>query len=81
MSIRDNVIECMPRDELKALQSKRLVKQVKKMYDRVECFRLRMDEKGLKPEDIHGVEDCTSCRFRIKRICATITLTAYLPSL
>lgn len=67
MSIRDNVIECMPRDELKALQSKRLVKQVKKMYDRVECFRLRMDEKGLKPEDIHGVEDLHKLPFSYKK--------------
>ena len=57
----------MPRDELKALQSKRLVKQVKKMYDRVECFRLRMDEKGLKPEDIHGVEDLHKLPFSYKK--------------
>lgn len=67
MSIRDKSIECMPRDEIKALQSKRLVEQVKKMYDRVECFRLRMDEKGLKPEDIHSVDDLPKLPFSYKK--------------
>ena len=44
--------ECMPRSELVKLQSERLVAQVKRMYAIVECFRNRMIEKGLKPEDI-----------------------------
>ena len=49
--------ETMPRAELEKLQSERLVAQVKRMYEKVELFRNRMDEKGLKPEDIHGIED------------------------
>ena len=52
MAIRDISLETMPRSELKKLQSERLVNQVKRMYERVECFKNRMDEKGLKPEDI-----------------------------
>jgi len=58
--------ECMPRSELVKLQSKRLVAQVKRMYDNVECFRNRMNEKGLKPEDIHGVEDLHKLPFSYK---------------
>ncbi len=50
-------IETMPRELLKKLQSERLVNQVARMYKNVELFRNRMNEKGLKPEDIHGVED------------------------
>ncbi len=60
-------IECMPREQLKKLQSERLVWQVKRMYERVELFRTRMDEMGLKPEDIHGVEDLSKLPFSYKQ--------------
>lgn len=58
--------ETLSREELTALQSERLVWQVKRMYEKVECFRNRMDEKGLKPEDIHGVEDLAKLPFSYK---------------
>ena len=57
----------MDREQLKKLQSERLVWQVKRMYERVELFRKRMDEKGLKPEDIKGVEDLTKLPFSYKQ--------------
>lgn len=60
-------IETMPRDELKKLQSERLVAQVKRSYENVQCFRDRMDELGLKPEDIHGVEDLYKLPFAYKK--------------
>lgn len=60
-------IECMPREEIKKLQGERLVWQVKRMYERVELFRKRMDEKGLKPEDIKGVEDLAKLPFSYKQ--------------
>ncbi len=60
-------IEAMPREQLRQLQSERLVWQVKRMYEKVECFRKRMDEKGLKPEDIHGVEDLYKLPFSYKQ--------------
>ena len=60
-------IEAMPREELKKLQDERLVWQVKRMYERVSCFRERMDEKGLKPEDIRGVEDLHKLPFSYKQ--------------
>ena len=49
--------ECMSRDELLAWQSARLVEVVKREYENVPMYRARMDAKGVKPEDIHGVED------------------------
>lgn len=67
MAIRNKEIETMPREELKKLQSERLVWQVKRMYERVECFRNRMDEKGLKPEDIKGIEDLHKLPFSYKK--------------
>ena len=59
-------IEAMPREELKKLQSERLVAQVARMYERVPLFRKRMDEMGLKPSDIHGVEDLHRLPFSYK---------------
>lgn len=47
-------IETMPVEQLKALQSERLVAQVKHVYENVEFYRNRMEEAGVKPEDIHG---------------------------
>lgn len=60
-------IETMPREELKKLQVERLCRQVKRMYERVELFRKRMDEAGLKPEDIRGVEDLKLLPFSYKQ--------------
>ena len=67
MSYLNKQIETMPREELKKLQSERLVAQVKKVYENVECFRNRMDELGLKPSDIKGVEDLHKLPFSYKQ--------------
>ena len=50
-------IETMPVEEMKKLQSDKLVKQVKHVYENVAYYRNLMDEKGVKPEDIKGIED------------------------
>ena len=49
--------ECMSRDELHAWQSARLQETVRREYDNVPMYRARMDEKGVKPEDIRSVDD------------------------
>ena len=67
MAIREKNIECLKREELKKIQSERLVWQVKRTYENVECFRKRMNEKGLKPEDIKGVEDLHKLPFAYKQ--------------
>lgn len=59
-------IETMPVDQIKALQSERLVKQVKYVYDNVAFYRDRMDAAGVKPEDIHGIEDLHKLPFITK---------------
>lgn len=50
-------IETMDVSDIKKLQSERLVEQVKHVYENVEFYRNRMDEAGIKPEDIKGIED------------------------
>ncbi len=47
----------MPREELKKLQSERLVAQINHVYNNVPYYRDMMDKKGVKPEDIKGVDD------------------------
>jgi len=59
-------IETMPVEEMKKLQSEKLVKQVKHVYENVEYYRKLMDEKGVKPEDIKGIEDLHKLPFLTK---------------
>ena len=58
--------ECMAREEMTKLQSERLVKLVKYVYDNVEFYRKRMDSVGVKPEDIKGIEDITKLPYTTK---------------
>ncbi|MBR5614425.1 MAG: phenylacetate--CoA ligase [Clostridia bacterium] len=60
-------IETMPREQIKKDQSKKLKWQVARMYEKVELFRKRMDEAGLKPDDINGVEDLHKLPFSYKQ--------------
>ena len=67
MSFLNREIECMPREELKKIQSERLCQTVRHCYENVECFRNRMDEKGLTPDDIHGIQDIHLLPFSYKK--------------
>ena len=49
--------ECMSRDELEYLQGKRLVKVVDRVYHNVKFYRKKMQELGVEPGDINGIED------------------------
>lgn len=49
--------ECMSRDQIEALQSARLVKVVNHVYHNVEYYRKKMQDLGLEPGDIKGIED------------------------
>ena len=59
-------IETMSAEEMKKLQSEKLVKQVKHVYENVAYYRNLMDEKGVKPEDIKGIEDLHKLPFLTK---------------
>ena len=58
--------ECMSKADIKKLQSEKLVKQVKYVYDNVECYRKRMDEAGIKPSDIKSIDDLQKLPFTYK---------------
>ena len=59
-------IETMPVEEIKKLQSEKLVKQVKHVYENVPYYKNLMDEKGVKHEDIKGIEDLYKLPFLTK---------------
>ncbi|HOQ07497.1 MAG TPA: phenylacetate--CoA ligase [Clostridiales bacterium] len=59
--------ECMPREEMQKLQSERLIKTVKRMYHNVPFYRARMQEKGIEPGDIKGIEDLSKLPFTYKQ--------------
>ena len=60
-------IETMPVEEIKKLQSECLVKQVAHVFANVPYYRHLMEEKGLTPADIHGVEDLHKLPFTCKQ--------------
>ncbi|MDR3305276.1 MAG: phenylacetate--CoA ligase [Clostridiales Family XIII bacterium] len=59
-------MERASRDEMTALQSERLVNQVKHVYENVAPYRAKMREKGLEPGDIRGLEDLYKLPFLTK---------------
>ena len=59
-------IETMPLKDLRALQSERLVKQVQHVWDHVPYYRKLMEEKGVTPADIKGVDDLHKLPFLTK---------------
>ena len=59
-------IETMPREEIQKLQSERLVKQIRHVWDNVPYYRAKMEAKGVTPDDIHGIEDLPKLPFLSK---------------
>ncbi len=58
--------ECMSRDEMTHLQGRRLVKMVDRVYHNVPFYRKKMQEMGLEPGDITGLEDLVRLPFTTK---------------
>ncbi len=59
-------LETMPVEKIKELQSERLIKQVKNVYENVAYYRNLMDKKGVKPDDIKSIEDLHKLPFLTK---------------
>ena len=59
-------LETMPRAELRALQSEKLVKQVRHVWENCPPYRKKMEEAGICPDDIHGIEDLHKLPFVTK---------------
>ena len=59
-------MECADRSTMRVLQLKKLKATVKHVYDNVEHYRKKMDEAGVKPEDIQSLDDITKLPFVTK---------------
>ncbi len=59
-------LETMSREQMKALQSEKLVKQVKHVYENVPYYRDLMDKKGVTPDDIQNIDDLHKLPFLTK---------------
>jgi Coenzyme F390 synthetase len=59
-------IECAPREELERIQSERLAKQVRRVWENVPYYRKKMEEKGVTPDDIQSIRDLPKLPFLSK---------------
>lgn len=59
--------ECMSRDEMSALQGKRLRKIVNYVYHNVPFYRKKLQDMDISPDDICTIEDITKLPFTTKK--------------
>ena len=59
--------ETLPPAELRAIQSERLRAVVRHAYDNVPFYRARMDEAGVRPDDIRDIADVAKLPFTVKK--------------
>ncbi len=59
-------IETMSREDMIALQTEKLVRQVRHVYDNVPYYRAKMEEKGVTPDDIKSLDDLHKLPFLSK---------------
>lgn len=57
----------MGREEMRTLQSERLVKLVDRIYNNVAFYKNKMDEMGVKPSDIKSIDDIVKLPFTYKQ--------------
>ena len=60
-------MECATPYEMESLQSFRLSQTVRRVYENVPYYRQKMDEHGVKPEDIRSVKDLSKLPFTVKQ--------------
>ena len=59
-------IETASREKILEIQNEKIVRQVRRVYENVPYYRALMDQRGLRPEDIRGVEDIHKLPFLSK---------------
>ena len=60
-------MEAAPLHEIRALQSSRLSRTVRRVYENVPFYRKKFDELGIKPDDIKSVDDLPKLPFTYKQ--------------
>ena len=65
--IYNEKIECMSRDEMHDLQSRKLIETVNRVYENVPFYKTKMDEMGVSPSDITSIDDIVKLPFTTKK--------------
>ena len=64
--IWNETMECMDREQLREIQSKRLVKMVEYVYHNTPFYRKKFQEMGLEPGDVKSIDDIVKLPFTNK---------------
>jgi phenylacetate-CoA ligase len=67
MQYWNSTYECMSRDKMTEVQTKRLIDTVKKVYQNVPFYRSKMQKAGIEPRDIKSLEDLKKLPFTRKQ--------------
>ena len=59
--------ETLSRQEIEKIQLERLQETVSRVYDKVPAYRKKMDEKGIKPQDVKSLKDLSKLPFVTKQ--------------
>ena len=59
--------ETLPREEIEKIQLERLKETVSRVYERVPAYRKKMDDAGIKPEDVKSLKDLSRLPFVTKQ--------------
>ena len=59
--------ETLPREEIEKIQLERLKETVARVYANVEPYRKKMDDAGIKPEDVQSLDDLKRLPFVTKQ--------------
>ncbi len=59
-------IECAPIEQIRAIQNEKIVKQVRYVWEHVPYYRKKMEEKGVRPDDVRSIEDMHKLPFLSK---------------
>ena len=59
--------ETLPREQIEAIQLERLIETVNRVYAKVPAYRKKMDDAGVKPEDIKSLSDLPKLPFVTKQ--------------
>ncbi|HET9246581.1 MAG TPA: phenylacetate--CoA ligase, partial [Xanthobacteraceae bacterium] len=62
----DRAAETMARDELEALQLRRLKQTIARAYAKVPPFRRKLDAAGVRPDDLETLADIARFPFTVK---------------
>ena len=65
-SVLNPMMDRLPAEELRGLQSERLVAMVRYVYDNAPFWRRKFDAAGLRPDDISGLDDLAKIPFCTK---------------